>query len=223
LGVKTKTQLMAEKSVFKTLLAAAIAAPADPMLLDPTDEFTSDVCRHFAMLFHSDSSSTPSSSSPITGQQLVPHSRHRGSTVTNLKELDPTIFLDAIVEVLCSENRAHAKAALNALNTFAETLLFLARVKHSGLVRGGAGPSTPMLVSSPSINPVYSPPPSVRVPVFEQLLPRLLHCCYGATWQAQIGGVMGLGALVGKVSVEILCAFQVRMPTCLIHFYVKWI
>lgn len=212
MGVKTKTQLMAEKSVFKTLLSAAVAANADPTLYDPTDEFTSDVCRHFAMLFHSDSSSNPSSSSSssIIGQQLVPHSRQRSSTVTNLKELDATIFLDAIVEVLSSENRAHAKAALNALNTFAETLLFLARVKHSGLVRGGAGPSTPMLVSSPSINPVYSPPPSVRVPVFEQLLPRLLHCCYGATWQAQIGGVMGLGALVGKVSVETLCAFQVR-------------
>jgi transformation/transcription domain-associated protein len=206
---------MAEKSVFKTLLAAAIAAPADPMLLDPSDEFTSDVCRHFAMLFHSNSSSTPSSS--IIGPQVVPHSRHRGRTVTNLKELDPTIFLDAIVEVLCSENRAHAKAALNALNTFAETLLFLARVKHSGLVRGGAGPGTPMLVSSSSINPVYSPPPSVWVPVFEQLLPRLLHCCYGATWKTQIGGVIGLGALVGKVSVETLCAFQARTLTCSIH------
>ncbi|KAJ4791719.1 Transformation/transcription domain-associated protein [Rhynchospora pubera] len=217
LGVKTKTQLMAEKSVFKMLLAAAILATADSTLHDPNDDFTSDVCRHFAMLFHSDSSSTPTSSSSIIGQQLVPHSRQRSSTVTNLKELDPAIFLDAVVEVLSSENRAHAKAALNALNIFAETLLFLARVKHSGLVRGGAGPSTPMLVSSPSINPVYSPPPSVRVPVFEQLLPRLLHCCYGATWQAQIGGVMGLGALVGKVSVETLCAFQVMIVRGLIY------
>ncbi|KAJ3683868.1 hypothetical protein LUZ60_014095 [Juncus effusus] len=217
LGVKTKTQLMAEKSVFKTLLTATIAASADPTLHEPKDEFTLDICRHFAMLFHSDSSSAPPSSSSSLSQQLIPLSRQRLGTVTNLKELDPLIFLDALVEVLSSENRAHAKAALNALNVFSETLLFMARAKHAGLVRGGTGPGTPMLVSSPSLNPVYSPPPSVRVPVFEQLLPRLLHCCYGATWQAQIGGVMGLGALVGKVSVETLCVFQVMIVRGLIY------
>ncbi|PIA25904.1 hypothetical protein AQUCO_10400014v1 [Aquilegia coerulea] len=39
----------------------------------------------------------------------------------------------------------------------------------------------------------------------ENLLPWLLHCCYGSNWQMQIGVVMGLGALSGKVTVEILC------------------
>jgi len=48
-------------------------------------------------------------------------------------------------------------------------------------------------------------------------LPRLLHCCYGSTWQAQMGGVIGLGALVGKVSVETLCIFQVRVVRGLIY------
>ncbi|XP_072974683.1 uncharacterized protein [Typha angustifolia] len=220
LGVKTKTQLMAEKSVFKTLLVATIAASADPELEDAKDEFVVNVCHHFAMLFHVDNSS---SSSSVTFGQHVGSSlssssnmgaRARTST-SNLKELDPLIFLDALVDVLSSENRNHAKAALDALNTFAEALLFLARAKHTGVLRGG--PGTPMMVSSPSINPVYSPPPSVRVPVFEQLLPRLLHCCYGSTWQVQIGGVMGLGALVGKVSVETLCIFQVRIVRGLIY------
>lgn len=220
--MKTKTQLMAEKSVFKTLLTTTIAASADPELQDTKDEFLVNVCRHFALLFHVECSS--SNLSGTAGQHVGSMissssgmtSRSRSST-SNLKELDPLIFLDALVEVLASENRLHAKAALNALSMFAETLLFLARAKHNGVLSSRGGPGTPMMVSSPSLNPVYSPPPSVRVPVFEQLLPRLLHCCYGCTWQAQLGGVIGLGALVGNVSVETLCIFQVRIVRGLIY------
>ncbi|KAJ4961477.1 hypothetical protein NE237_021387 [Protea cynaroides] len=223
LGVKTKTQLMAEKSVFKVLLMTIIAAGAEPDLCDPKDDFVLNVCRHFAMIFHVENPST--NSSVATGQFVGPvlssnnnmGSRSRGAASSNLKELDPLIFLDALVDVLADENRLHAKAALNALNMFAETLLFLARSKHNGVLTSRGAPGTPMMVSSPSMNPVYSPPPSVRIHVFEQLLPRLLHCCYGNTWQAQIGGVMGLGALVGKVTVEILCFFQVRIVRGLVY------
>ncbi|KAF8377831.1 hypothetical protein HHK36_031216 [Tetracentron sinense] len=223
LGVKTKTQLMAEKSVFKILLMTIIAASVEPDLHDPKDDFVINVCRHFAMIFHID---YYSSNSSVTTGQLggLMHSstsnvssRLKNTTCSNLKELDPLIFLDALVDVLADENRLHAKAALNALTVFSETLLFLARSKHTGVLTSRGVPGTPMMVSSPSINPVYSPPPSVRVPVFEQLLPRLLHCCYGSTWQAQIGGVMGLGALVGKVTVETLCLFQVRIVRGLVY------
>jgi transformation/transcription domain-associated protein len=221
LGVKTKTQLLAEKSVFKILLTTIIAADAEPDLHDPKDDFVSNVCRHFAMVFHIDSSTNASIATAALGGSVLSSnvsvsSRSKTGTCLNLKELDPLIFLDALVDVLADENRLHAKAALNALDVFSETLLFLARSKHADLLMSG-GPGTPMIVSSPSMNPVYSPPPSVRIPVFEQLLPRLLHCCYGSTWQAQMGGVMGLGALVGKVTVEILCLFQVRIVRGLVH------
>lgn len=214
LGVKTKTQLMAEKSVFKILLMTIIATSAESDMQDG-NEFVVNICRHFAMIFHVDFSCLPSS----TGHQSVSSSafRPKGNAYSNLKELDPLLFLDAIVDVLADENRVHAKAALSALNIFAETLLLLARSKHCGVVSSRGAPATPMMVSSPSLNPVYSPPPSVRIPVFEQLLPRLLHSCYGSTWQAQIGGVMGLGALVGKVSVDVLCSFQVRIVRGLVY------
>ncbi|XXG86133.1 hypothetical protein AAC387_Pa11g1088 [Persea americana] len=221
-GVKTKTQLLAQKSVFKTLLMTVIAAGAEQDLHDPMDDFIINVCRHFAMIFHVDYSAN---SCIATGQLVGPMlastsnlpSRSRNASGSNMKELDPLIFLDALVDVLASENRLHAKAALNALIMFAETLLFLARSKHNGVVTSRGGPGTPMIVSSPSMNPVYSPPPGVRIPVFEQLLPRLLHCCYGTTWQAQMGGVMGLGALVGKVTVETLCLFQVGIVRGLVY------
>ncbi|KAA8531972.1 hypothetical protein F0562_006886 [Nyssa sinensis] len=221
LGVKTKTQLMAEKSVFKILLMTIIAANAEPEIHDPKDEFVVNVCRHFAMIFHVENSSTNTSSStaPLGGPTSSNSAscKSRNSTCSDLKELDPLIFLDALVDVLAAENRLHAKAALSALNVFAETLLFLARSKHTDVLMSRGGPGTPMIVSSPSMSPVYSPPPSVRIPVFEQLLPRLLHCCYGSTWQAQIGGVLGLGALVGKVTVETLCLFQVRIVRGLVY------
>ncbi|KAG9129909.1 hypothetical protein Leryth_007000 [Lithospermum erythrorhizon] len=224
LGVKTKTQLMAEKSVFKILLQTIISSCAEPDLLDSQDEYVLNICRHFAMLFHLECPSAPASISATSlGGPSVPPSynattsRSRSSASSNLKELDPLIFLDALVDVLGDENRSHAKAGLQALNVFAETLLFLARAKHSDVLMSRGGPSTPMIVSSPSLNPVYSPPPSVRVPVFEQLLPRLLHCCYGCSWQVQIGGVMGLGALVGKVTVETLSFFQVRIVRGLVY------
>ncbi|OMO84636.1 hypothetical protein COLO4_21911 [Corchorus olitorius] len=223
LGVKTKTQLLAEKSVFKILLMTIIAASAEPDLSDPKDDFVVNICRHFALTFHIDQASTNASSAssslggPMLSSNVNSSSRSKSSSSSNLKELDPLIFLDALVDVLADENRLHAKAALGALNTFAETLLFLARSKHADMLMSRGGPGTPMIVSSPSMNPVYSPPPSVRIPVFEQLLPRLLHCCYGSTWQAQMGGVMGLGALVGKVTVETLCLFQVKIVRGLVY------
>nr|XP_009601660.1 probable transcription-associated protein 1 isoform X2 [Nicotiana tomentosiformis] len=223
LGVKTKTQLLAERSVFKILLMTIIAASAEADLHDSKDEYVISICRHFAIVFHIESSVahgslsvTPVGASVLSSSTSI-SAKSRYSTSSNLKELDPLIFLDALVDVLADENRLHAKAALNALNVFAETLLFLARSKHSDVLMSRGGPATPMIVSSPSMSPVYSPPPSVRVPVFEQLLPRLLHCCFGCTWQAQMGGVMGLGALVGKVTVETLCAFQVRIVRGLVY------
>ncbi|XP_047310383.1 transformation/transcription domain-associated protein-like [Impatiens glandulifera] len=221
LGVKTKTQLMAEKSVFKILLMTIIAASAETDLCDPKDDFIVNICRHFAMIFHMENLSANASSTSHGGSILSSNvsssSRSRLNSISDLKELDPLIFLDALVEVLADENRLHAKAALSALNVFSETLIFLARTKHTDSLMPRGGPGTPMIVSSPSMSPVYSPPPSVRVPVFDQLLPRLLHCCYGVTWQAQVGGVMGLGALVGKVTVETMCVFQVRIVRGLVY------
>ncbi|XVE82488.1 hypothetical protein DITRI_Ditri16bG0008800 [Diplodiscus trichospermus] len=222
LGVKTKTQLLAEKSVFKILLMTIIAASAEADLSDPEDDFCVNICRHFAMIFHMDQTSMNASnaSSSLGGPMLssnVNSSSRSKRRSSHLKKLDPLIFLDALVDVLADENRLHAKAALNALNVFAETLLLLAHSKKADMLTSRGGPSTPMIVSSPSMNPVYPPPPSVCIPVFEQLLPRLIHCCYGNTWQAQMGGVTGLGTLVGKGTVETLCLFQVRIVRGLVN------
>ncbi|KAJ0977297.1 hypothetical protein J5N97_012771 [Dioscorea zingiberensis] len=69
-----------------------------------------------------------------------------------------------LMDVLADENRHHAKAALTALNFFSEALLLLAQTKQTGVIASRSGPGTPMVVSSPSLNPVYSPPPGIRIP-----------------------------------------------------------
>ena len=51
LGNKTKTQLEAEKALFKQLLTTVVAAEADPTLKKANDGFVDAVSEHFAMLF----------------------------------------------------------------------------------------------------------------------------------------------------------------------------
>ena len=50
-GVKTKTQLLAERHVLKQLLSTAVGAAADTDLAADATPFAHGVCRHFAMLF----------------------------------------------------------------------------------------------------------------------------------------------------------------------------
>jgi transformation/transcription domain-associated protein len=123
LGVKTKTQLLAERTVFKQLLIAVIAASAEPELSDPDDEFVPNLCRHFAMLFTVEPPNPPGGrgGSRDAGPTHPPGGK-RGKNeapaqsavqsimaAANLKELDPLLFLDALVAVLADDNREQAK------------------------------------------------------------------------------------------------------------------
>ena len=61
---------MAEKSVFKILLMTVIAANGGADLTDPTDDFVVNICRHFAVIFHIDSSSSNVSAAALGGSSL---------------------------------------------------------------------------------------------------------------------------------------------------------
>ncbi|KAK1363493.1 Histone acetyltransferase SAGA, TRRAP/TRA1 component, PI-3 kinase superfamily [Heracleum sosnowskyi] len=205
LALKTRTQLLAENSLLKTLLINIIATSTEPDLFDTPDDYVASICHHFAILFYIENDSSKSSS--VTAPLVDSSGGMSGCcSSSNLMELDPTIFLDAIVDVLADENRTYSRAALSTLNVFVETSLLLACSKPA-----------PVMVYNPSAVTFGSPSPSVRVPVFEKLLPKLLHCCYASTWQAQIGGVIGIGALIDKVTLEILCLFQVKIVRGLVY------
>lgn len=189
----------------KTLLITIISTSTEPDLFDTPDDYVASICHHFAILFHIENDSSKSSSATAP---LVDASGEISGccSSSNLMELDSTIFLDAIVDVLADDNRMYSRAALSTLNVFVETSLLLACSKHA-----------PVMVSNPSAVTFGSPSPSVRVPVFEKLLLRLCHCCYDSTWQAQIGGMIGIGALIDKVTLDILCLFQVRIVRGLVY------
>ena len=78
-------------------------------MVDLKDDFVDNVCRHFAMIFHVDSSSnttlvvTTALGGPILASNVNSSTRLKNSNSSNLKELDPLIFLDALVDVLAHE------------------------------------------------------------------------------------------------------------------------
>ncbi len=128
-GVKTKTQLLAERHVLKQLLSTAVGAAADTDLAADATPFAHGVCRHFAMLFAAGCSSPKLAGwqqQPAVSQspEVVPGGPHSGGIPSGpptggsggggsaagsdrgripkgqgLKELDAHLFFDALVEV----------------------------------------------------------------------------------------------------------------------------
>ena len=115
-GVKTKTQLLAERHVLKQLLSTAIGAAADTDLATDATPFAHGVCRHFAMLFAAGCSAPRSadwqqssgSQSPEGEPEGPPSGPSSGGSASAksrlpkgqaLKELDAHLFFDALVEV----------------------------------------------------------------------------------------------------------------------------
>jgi transformation/transcription domain-associated protein len=93
MGVKTKTQLLAERQVLRQLITTVIAASGDKDLQPDAADFRSGVCRHFALLFAA-GASTPPPTVPTAADGAS-----RTPRASSLKELDPHLFLDALVEV----------------------------------------------------------------------------------------------------------------------------
>ena len=73
------------EQVFKALLATVIATAGEPEVADIAEPIVVGVSRHFAMLFAAG-----------VGSKRDRETRACG---TSLKELDPSIYLDALVEV----------------------------------------------------------------------------------------------------------------------------
>ena len=147
-GVKTKTQLLAERHVLKQLLSTAVGAAADTDLAVDATPFAHGVCRHFAMLFAA-GCSTPMSASwqqpagsqspevlpggppsgPPTGGSAGsggptnaaagdPEGKGKASKSQALKELDAHLFFDALVEVAASRAVAVTWVRLFLLELF---------------------------------------------------------------------------------------------------------
>ncbi len=92
MGVKTKTQLLAERQVLRQLITSVIAASSDKDLQPQGTKYMLGVCRHFALLF------AAGASAPLSSVAAGAEASRTGK-MSSLKELDPYLFLDALVEV----------------------------------------------------------------------------------------------------------------------------
>jgi len=196
IGNKTKSQLMAEQGVFKQLVVTVIAAECDPLLKETDEHFLDNICEHIAMLFVRNSTKPEPSPSSPTDYDYIERPR-----LSNLKVLDATLFLDALMTSFEYGKQAHITATLSTIQKFIDTVIILSRdemlelqaledsiEKPSGAQKKGkkskAEAASPMDFDESSYPKVSA--------VVEALVPRLVHCCYKKGHLNIIGGVAAL-------------------------------
>ncbi|GAX77356.1 hypothetical protein CEUSTIGMA_g4802.t1 [Chlamydomonas eustigma] len=229
MGVKTKTQLIAERQVLVTLLSAVIGATANEKLVDVATPFAHGICRHFALLFAAGTPRPPpapvmSSRSSSSVPAAAPASAAEGasglsapSTVSDsaaaaaaadagacslplgLRELDINLFLDALVELLCDKVPHRARAAVDGLAVFVDTTLMLHSAQRRSLILDQRGLSARVAASDPELTEELTAAESQLPAVIEGLLPRMLHCCCEDTWQARLAGAAAVKLLIHRL------------------------
>jgi transformation/transcription domain-associated protein len=147
---KSVKQLEAEIATFKACVSSVLLASKLESCKDVAAPFLEFLASHFAHL--------------LVSQRPVDSSK--------LLELDPATFIDALVDVLCSENREHAAAGTQVLDVFVATATQLA---------SGFGYEL------------------CDLPVCDQLSVQLASCCYKREWFQKAGGCLGIAYLTEKL------------------------
>ena len=213
---KTRTQLHAEANVFRQIVAAVLTGGAMTIADDDAEapeakdddnaSFADGVTRHFAILFASAAGSDDEdgvASLPPLGDG---DAKSSSPEAKDLRRLDPTLFLDVLMELLADGSTTHTKAALHSLDTFVDATLALheanvARPPSSGVAAGDAAAmdvDASAAGEEATAAPDAAPPP----PVLEKLLSRLLHmvwCVHGARGS---GPLMATALVLRKIPGE---------------------
>jgi hypothetical protein len=150
---KTIRRTKNESDIFKKLLTNLFISTGNPKIKDKAEKFLNNICRHFALLFISKSK-----------QVLHP-----------LKDINPDVFLDAIVEVFSFEN-----ADYENINVEKYLLNFINTMKI-------------MCNDSEIIEQFH---------IWEKLVVRLSHCCHQREWNKKIGGCRGIIFLCQNLSIN---------------------
>jgi phosphatidylinositol kinase/protein kinase (PI-3 family) len=157
---KTRSQHVTEISMARQILSAVFVAATDKDLEQLSLLFLRDLCHHFALLF-------------CMGQGRPSH------VLQPRSELPPTLFLDVIIDNLCSETEKLAEVAVQVLRKFADTMVAL-----GGEGCGRDGSKTPNFVFGNSAN---------------GLVDRLCHCLHERGWAKKSGGCRGLLVLCERL------------------------
>jgi len=199
LGNKTKSQLMAEQGIFKQLVVTVIGAECDPLLKETDERFVDNICEHMAMLFVSNALKPESSPPSPMNEDSIERPR-----LTNLKVLNATLFLDALMISFEAGKQMHIKATLKTIQTFIDAVLILSKDElvelqalEDSLDKPSGTPKKGKKSKADSVSPMDVDASSypILAAFIDALMPRLVHCCYRKNHHSIIGGVVALDAM----------------------------
>lgn len=160
-AVKTLEKLNAERAALRLLLADAMTASCVENVAAEAKPYVAQLGAHFSTLY-------------VTRRRWNP---------AKLLEIDPIVFVDAICDVIASENREHAAGATLGVRE--------------------------LIVSSKTLLGDMNEASSC--PIFTVLANRFAALCYKRDWHAKAGGSLGLATLADALDVAWLRTQQVSM------------
>lgn len=193
--VKTLHQLESERHSLKLILSSLITAASTEPLKSSASELLEQVTTHMSLLFATNATPNPST----------------------LLELDPLVLIDAITDVLSSENREHATAAINMIDMLIDSCMKLdpeyvapkedSSKKAKSLSASSAVNGSKKDVEKEELNEGRASPFLLGLPVLSQLVQRLCDVCFKREWFYKVGGCMGIRHLL------------IRLPTAWIRHH----
>ena len=173
IALRRRMQSSCSHATFKTLLTSVLFACADPTLHrhgSDAVEFVRGLCVHFA--------------------SVSAVARTRGYKEEG-REIDSSVFVDAVVECMCEEEQARREVAFASLSTFLQSLIHLVGVDAAG-----------------------------ARPIIADLLSHLCHCCHLDRWEAKQAGAIGLALLCRTLSPQWLINAQMELIKALMATFV---
>ncbi|RUP49800.1 hypothetical protein BC936DRAFT_141434 [Jimgerdemannia flammicorona] len=155
---------IAQEETLRTILCALFTAASVPELKDEAWSFFENICRHFALLHVGEMAEVKENKGKKSFAERM--------DVVNTKQyLDTTILVDAIVEVMTSEDMKLRKLAEAALQLFYDTCVTLFGKKESvGQLR-----------------------------IFHNFAVQFCSCCYKQEWFKKSGGCLGISIMSSQL------------------------
>ncbi|KAI8368238.1 uncharacterized protein BYT42DRAFT_123486 [Radiomyces spectabilis] len=153
----------AQEDALRTILVAIIKASTIPSLSDDAWPFFQNICRHFMLLHIGEAiEATESGTKPLSDMM---------DERLAVQNLNTTILVDAIVEIISSEDSKLRKRAEQALQLCFETAVTMLGGKDF----------------------VW------KLPIFRVFASQFCSCCYKQEWYKKRGGCLGISILSAQI------------------------
>ena len=205
LGVKTKKQHAAERQMLRNVLTAVVTSGAIDKELEGAGarEFALSTSRHFAFLFAAGwgNTATPPPAPPSSRMDKYDVKGGIPAYVAVLKHLQPQVILDAFEEGLKHADAAARSSSIDCLITFLDTLIALGKAQTEERFKKSKDQDDDKEDQNASGTELNLEP---HHNVLQELLRRIMHCCYGDTWPMRLGGIEAIKALLPWLPEQLL-------------------